>query len=77
MPKPANRLRTSHTRPGSSSTEPCHRLPPQLKRLGPIPQKSQDEAQLGFAEQRVDRAHDHGLAAERDSIANLKRLLAA
>jgi hypothetical protein len=33
--------------------------------------------QLGFTEQRLDRAHDRVLAADLDSIADLERLLAA
>jgi hypothetical protein len=42
-----------------------------------IPEKPQDEVQLGFAEQRLDRAHDRLLAAYLDSIPDFERLLAA
>jgi hypothetical protein len=42
-----------------------------------IPEKPQDEVQLGFAEQRLDRAHDRLLAADLDSIPDFERLLAA
>jgi hypothetical protein len=40
-----------------------------------IGQQLHDEPYLEFPEQRLDRAHDSGLTADLDAIANLERLL--
>jgi hypothetical protein len=45
--------------------------------LAAIRQKPQDEAQLGFTEQRLDRAHSCVLAADLDSIPDSERRFAA
>jgi hypothetical protein len=45
--------------------------------LAAIPQKPQDEVQLGLAWQRLDRAHDRLLAADLDPIPDFERLIAA
>ena len=45
--------------------------------LAPIAQKLQDETQLGFPQQRLDRADDRWLAADLESISDFQRLLAA
>src|SRR5207253_1522167 len=41
-----------------------------------ITQQLHDQTQLPFAKQRLDRAHDPVVAADRDPLADLERLLA-
>jgi transcriptional regulator with XRE-family HTH domain len=46
-------------------------------RIDALAPQLHDEAQLAFPQQRTDRAHDPSVAADRDPLADLERLLAA